>query len=202
MKTVSLQSLIITIVLISGAFAGAQQPATAAPKTTKSSANHASRNGTSPGEKPSVEQVTRLLDLLQVRDNLQITLDAMKAQMKNGAVETFRERIPVPSAAQLKALNDIVEEAFKDISMDDLIRDVVPVYQKHLSRSDVAALIAFYTSPVGQRLRREQPAMMRESMQVTSAGQQQKMERLLARVEVRVQQLIEQEQPTEQPEKK
>lgn len=145
-------------------------------------------------ERPSAEQVLRLLDMMQIRDNLQITLDAMKTQMKSGAEQMFREKIPAPTVEQLKSISDIVDEAFGDLSMDDLIRDIVPVYQRHLTRSDVAALISFYSSPVGQKLRREQAAMMRESMQATAAGQQQKMELLLDKVDARVQQLIQAEQ--------
>ena len=145
-------------------------------------------------EAPTTEQVLRLLNMLQIRDDLQITLDAMKTQMKHGSEQLLRDKIAQPTADQLKQVNDIVDQEFAGISMDDLIRDVVPVYQRHLTRSDVKALIAFYSSPVGQKLRREQPAMMRESMEATSANQRQKMEDLLARVELRLEQFIEAEQ--------
>jgi hypothetical protein len=161
----------------------------------RTTAQHPAKPATeTKSEPPSAEQVLKLLDMMQIRDNLQITLDAMKVQVKNGAEQMFREKIAAPTAEQLKAINNIVNEAFGDLSMDDLIRDVVPVYQKHLTRSDVAALIAFYSSPVGQKLRREQGPMMRESMEATAAGQQQKMEMLLAKVESRIERLIQTEQ--------
>ena len=147
-----------------------------------------------PSEQASSEQVLKLLNMLQIRDELQITLDAMKAQMKHGSEQLLRDKIAQPTADQLKQVNDIVDQEFAGISMDDLIRDVVPVYQRHLTRSDVEALIAFYSSPVVQKLRREQPAMMRESMEATSANQRQKMEDLLARVELRLEQFIQAEQ--------
>lgn len=177
---------LVVILMVSCNAAIAQKPA-ATPRPAKPQKEAGA-------ERPSVEQVLKLLDMLQIRDNLQITLDAMKVQMKSDAERTFREKIPVPTAEQLNSINKIVEEAFADLSMDDLIRDLVPVYQKHLTRSDVAALISFYSSPVGQKLRREQAAMMRESMQATAAGQQQKMETLLEKVDARLRQLIETEQ--------
>lgn len=145
-------------------------------------------------EKASEAQILKLLDMLQIRDNLQITLDAMKTQMQHGSEEMLREKIARPTKEQIKSVDKIVDEEFGKISMDDLVRDVVPIYQRHLTRSDVAALIAFYSSPVGQKLRREQPAMMKESMEATSAGQREKMEQLLARVEIRLEQFIETEQ--------
>jgi len=182
-----MKHLLIAFVLLSCCNFGVAQKRTTTSKTAKPPAETKS-------EPPSAEQVLKLLNMMQVRDNLQITLDAMKLQMKNGAEQMFREKIAVPTPEQLKAINSIVDEAFGELSMDDLIRDIVPVYQKHLSRSDVAALISFYSSPVGQKLRREQGPMMRESMEATAAGQQQKMEMLLAKVEARIQQLIQTEQ--------
>jgi hypothetical protein len=171
---------------ISCALANAQKsPAPAQPSSTKKQPA---------SEKATEEQVLKLLDMLQIRDNLQITLDAMRRQMQHGSEEMLREKIAQPTADQIRAVDKIVDEEFAHISMDDLVRDVVPIYQRHLTKSDVAALIAFYSSPVGQKLRREQPAMMRESMEATSAGQREKMEQLLARVELRLEQFIQTEQ--------
>ena len=96
-------------------------------------------------------------------DSLALTLDAMKEQMKIGALQAFREKVENPSPEQINSVNAIVDDEFKKIGMEDLIKDVVPIYQKHLSRSDVEAVIRFYPSPVGQKIRREQPAMARES---------------------------------------
>jgi hypothetical protein len=181
--------LVLTFACNTG-YAQTHPPATQSPakrRTTPSKVQQGS-------ETPSTEEVLKLLNMLQVSDDLKITLDAMKTQMKHGSEELLREKIAQPTADQVKQVNDIVDQEFAGISMDDLIRDVVPVYQRHLTRSDVEALIAFYSSPVGQKLRREQPAMMRETMQATSANQRQKMEDLLARVELRLEQFIQAEQ--------
>ena len=177
----------------------AAKPASAVKQTStanKASAakQTASANKPAGSQHASAEQVRKLLDMLQIRDNLQITLDAMKTQMQRGSEAMLREKVAQPTPGQLKQVDQIVEQEFATITMDDLIRDVVPVYQRHLTRSDVEALLAFYSSPVGQKLRREEPAMMRESMEATSAGQRAKMEDLLARVEVRLQQFIDSQQ--------
>jgi uncharacterized protein len=150
---------------------------------------------------PSAEQVMKLLELLEVRDSLQVTLDAVKKQMRNSAEDQFREKIINPSPEQLKSLQSIVDETFSGLSADDMIKDVIPVYQKHLTRSDVRALVTFYSSPAGQKILREQPAMIRESMQAAGASQQKKMEKVLGKLDLRVQQLIEQEQAKEAPAK-
>lgn len=182
-----MKTLLIFVTLILCCNSGFAQKAPARPRPAKPAA-------ASKPERPSTQQVLKLLDMMQVRDNLQITLDAMKSQMKSGAEQMLREKISEPTAEQLQSVNKIIDEAFSDLSMDDLIRDIVPVYQRHLTRSDVAALISFYSSPVGQKLRREQGPMMRESMEATAASQQQKMELLLDKVDTRIQQLIQAEQ--------
>lgn len=154
------------------------------------------------GEKPTQEQVLKLLELLRVRESLQITLDAMKEQVRATAEQSLRENIPVPSADQIKQLNAIVDGVFKELVLDDLLQEVVPVYQKHLTRSDVEAVIAFYSSPAGKKILREQPAMIRESMQATRAGQQKKMELLLVKLDARMRELIESQPIRNEPEKK
>jgi hypothetical protein len=154
------------------------------------------------GNVASREEIMKLLDLLQVPDSLALTLDAMKEQMKIGALQAFREKVENPSPEQIKSVNAIVDDEFKKIGMEDLIKDVVPIYQKHLSRSDVEAVIRFYSSPVGQKIRREQPAMARESLQATAAGQRGKMELLLAKLDLRIEQLIQNEEKKTPPEQK
>jgi hypothetical protein len=42
---------------------------------------------------------------------------------------------------------------------------MIPVYQKHFTQGDVNALIAFYSSPTGQKILNDMPAIMSDSMQ-------------------------------------
>lgn len=46
--------------------------------------------------------------------------------------------------------------------IDEMIADVIPLYQRHLTRSDVDALITFYSSPPGQHLLNAEPEIMSE----------------------------------------
>jgi uncharacterized protein len=180
------------VLLAAAGSVSAQQPVPS--PTPSSAAKTATQPAVVADGPPSPDQVRKLLGLLRVRDELQITLDAMKQQVKAGAAQTFSDKVPDPTPEQLKSVNFIVDDVFRGLSLDDLIQDLVPVYQRHLTRSDVRALIAFYSSPPGQKILREQPAMIKESMQVAGTAQQKRMEVLLATLEVRMQQLINQEQ--------
>jgi len=177
------------------------QPKPKTPSQTKTQPQTKAAAVSETGNVASREQIMKLLDMLQVPESLAMTLDAMKEQMKVGALQMFSEKVAHPSPAQVQSVNAIVDEEFKKIGMEDLIQDVVPIYQKHLTRSDVEAVIRFYSSPVGQKIRREQPAMARESLEATSAGQRGKMELLLAKLDLRIEQLIQNEERKPPPEK-
>ncbi len=67
-----------------------------------------------------------------------------------------------------------------------MIDAMIPVYQRHLTHGDVDAIIGFYSSPVGQKMTREMPEMMKEAMQAVSVISQNHMDRVMARVRERV----------------
>jgi hypothetical protein len=196
------QIAVLIVVLFSFSALAQKQPAPAPPAKANTQTQTKPTNAANAGNVASREQIMKLLDLLQVPDSLALTLDAMKEQMKIGALQAFREKVENPSPEQINSVNAIVDDEFKKIGMEDLIKDVVPIYQKHLSRSDVEAVIRFYSSPVGQKIRREQPAMARESLQATAAGQRGKMELLLAKLDLRIEQLIQNEKKKTAPEQK
>jgi hypothetical protein len=53
----------------------------------------------------------------------------------------------------------------KGVSVEGLVDDMIPVYQKHLNKADVNAMVGFYSTPTGQKILREMPAMTTEGMQ-------------------------------------
>src|SRR5689334_17051827 len=114
---------------------------------------------------PTQDQVMKLLDLLQVRKSMALMMDGMKQAMKQGAEEAFRERVPNPTPKQLEALNGMVDDMMADMPLNELIEAMVPIYRRHLNKSDVDEVIRFYSSTVGQKLLREQPQMIQEGMQ-------------------------------------
>ncbi|HLG94600.1 MAG TPA: DUF2059 domain-containing protein [candidate division Zixibacteria bacterium] len=56
----------------------------------------------------------------------------------------------------------------KKVKTNDLVEMLVPIYDRHLTHSEVVSLIEFFGSPVGKKLISIQPSVMKESMQ---AGQ-------------------------------
>jgi hypothetical protein len=147
-----------------------------------------------PANAPSREQVLKFFDVLQVRRNMQLVIEGMKEQMKNGAEQGFRHKLPDATPEQIQQMQAMVEDSFSEISFDELINAIVPVYQRHLSKNDIDSILAFYASPAGQKLLGEQPAIMRESMEVAGAVQQKKMETILRKLDERMDQMVKQSQ--------
>jgi uncharacterized protein len=149
-----------------------------------------------PADAPSREQILKFFDVLQVRRNMQIAIDGMREQMKSGAEQGFRHKLPNATAEQIHQMQAMVDDAFSEISYDELIDAMVPVYQRHLSKSDIDGILAFYASPAGLKLLHEQPAIMRESMEAAGAVEQKKMDGILRKLDTRMDQMVNESQKT------
>jgi hypothetical protein len=70
-----------------------------------------------------------------------------------------------------------------EINADALIDKLLPVYEKHLTQDDIRQLIAFYRSPIGQKMIAAMPRITRDSMQIGQDWGRQVAEQVLARME-------------------
>lgn len=115
---------------------------------------------------PSKEQVLKFLDILRVKSQLTLYFNGVAKEAKLGAEDGFKRKVPDATPAQLAEVDDFAEKLFQGMPIDEMVEAMVPIYQRHLTREDIDSIVAFYSSPVGQKLQREQPAMMQEGMKV------------------------------------
>ncbi|RUT77753.1 DUF2059 domain-containing protein [Ancylomarina longa] len=57
------------------------------------------------------------------------------------------------------------EFEFLNTSIDQLVKMLIPIYQKNLSHDDILAMIKFYESDAGKRIANKIPTITTESMQ-------------------------------------
>ncbi len=70
-----------------------------------------------------------------------------------------RGRVPPEFNAHFKkAMDDLL----KNMPIDEITQAMIPAYQQHFTRSDVEAMNAFYSSPVGQKVLQQLPAVMQQ----------------------------------------
>ncbi len=142
-----------------------------------------------PPDAATPAQIMTLFDALQVRRNMIAMVSGMKQNLAQALEQNLRSKVPNPTSRQLKEIKVTLDAALDDMPVDDLIKAMVPVYQRHFTKTDVEELIRFYASPVGQKYLREQPQMMQETMQASMQITQKRMNEVELKVEKRLQEL-------------
>lgn len=133
---------------IAGARAQAA-PAPAKPDTTRHAAAPAPKV-----DSVKAQAIRQLLEVMGVRKTMAAALDGMIAIQQRAMPS-----VPADFWVQMKA----------EMSVDELIDEIIPLYDKHYSLEDIRTLTAFFETAAGKRFIAEQPAMMQESMALGAA---------------------------------
>jgi hypothetical protein len=151
-------------------------PAAAQIAPAPSAANTAAPARTIPAaDQPSREQLLTLFHVMRIRSQMEDLLKTLPAtleqQLQSEEDEVQLSLMPMggeltaeQKAARDKVTNKYIELAEKQYPVDEMLDDLVAVYQRHLSREDVEGIVAFYRSEAGQHLLDAQPLMAREVM--------------------------------------
>lgn len=62
-------------------------------------------------------------------------------------------------------MTKMLDDMMANMPWDEMMQAMLPAYEKHFTKGEMDALTAFYSSPVGQKILRELPAVTAESMQ-------------------------------------
>jgi len=114
---------------------------------------------------PDKADILKFLDMMHAKAQMAQVLEGMAKQMRLGAQQGFKQKVPDATPEQLAKVDQLFDGIFKSLPMDEMLDAIVPIYQKHLTKADLAAITAFYSSPTGQKLLKEMPAIMSEAMQ-------------------------------------
>jgi hypothetical protein len=164
--------LLLLLLLLSSFFAAAQT-------TTVSIAPDAA----------SKEDVKKLFDVMASREQMQQMLQQVFSQMRTLSHQQIKQRHPDISDQEIARMDRLSADFIKKFPVDDMLNDMMPIYQKHFTKSEIDALIAFYSSPAGQKFLHEMPAVTAEAMQVEYP-------RIQAQVEAAIKQAEETPDPT------
>lgn len=92
------------------------------------------------------------------------TEEAYKAAIKQIIVMFKEQKTEVPAKVW-----DEFEQEFLNTSLDELVDMLAPVYQKYMTKEDLAQIVEFYNSPVGKKYAKSTPLITQESMEVGQA---------------------------------
>jgi hypothetical protein len=154
--------------------------------------------GSAGSEAPaSADDIRKMFDVMRIRDQMKLIMQQVSQQMRSMEHDQIRKQQPNVTDEQIAKLDAMSDEMLRGFSTEGLLDDMVPVYQKHLSKSDVDAMVGFYSTPTGQKILREMPAMTAEGIE----AMQPRLTRMMDEANARIEKMMnEQMQEKKQPE--
>ena len=83
-------------------------------------------------------------------------------QMIHEQYEKSKDKLPGDFEARM---NKMIDESMKSFPWDDMLQTMVPIYQRHFTKGDIDYLVSFYSTPTGEKILRDMPEIIAESMQ-------------------------------------
>lgn len=96
--------------------------------------------------------------------------EAMGDQIINQMIDAW---MPVAKTSFPQVPPDVIVELLDEMRREmihaDLTPLIIPIYDRHFTAEDIEGLLAFYRSPLGQRMIEKMPIIMQESFAVGQA---------------------------------
>jgi len=129
------------------------------------------------------DDILKLFRVMDTQDQMRQVMQQVIGQMADMNREVLKKRPSGVTEDDLAQMDREFKEVAKTYPVDQLMEDMVPVYQKHLTKADVDAMIAFYSSPTGKKLLREMPAMTSEGIQAAYPRMQKNLDAIMKRMD-------------------
>ncbi|MBL8013622.1 MAG: DUF2059 domain-containing protein [Candidatus Omnitrophica bacterium] len=122
----------------------------------------------------SKEQINKdLAALTNVAKASQAKLEIIRSKSKKDAVKKFVEILGVKElmAKNFEQMLDNMHPNYraqmrKVLNVDEIVDNLLPLYDKHFTQDELDYYIAFYSSPSGKKLQATIPLIMKESVDV------------------------------------
>jgi len=142
------------------------------------------------------EDVEAYLQAIHYHEMMANMLEAMAKPMHDMMHQEYlkdKDRLPPDFEERTtKEMNDL----WKNMPFDEMMQAMVPAYEKHLTKGDLQAMTAFYSSPAGQKLLMQMPAIMSEGMQDVMPIISRYMDSVKAHFQDEIQQALKQQPST------
>jgi hypothetical protein len=131
----------------------------------------------------SKEDVKKLFDVMASREQMAQMMQQVFAQMRSLNREEIKKRHPDVNDEELARMDKQSEDLMKNFPLDEMLSDMIPVYQRHFTKSEIEALTVFYSSPAGQKFLHEMPAVTADTMRTVYPRIQAEIDAALKRAE-------------------
>jgi len=140
------------------------------------------------------EDVQRYFDVMHSRELINKMMEAMLKpmhQMMHGQYMKDKDKLPADFETRM---NRMIDDMLREMPWEEIIQAEMPAFQKHLTKGDIDSIVAFYSSQSGQKLLKEMPEIMAESMQSMMPIIQRYIDRMNNRVQVETAELLKESQ--------
>jgi hypothetical protein len=178
----------------------AQQPVAPAAPSASAPPSHA----LPADQQASRADIQRLFQALRLEAQLQTMQEAVAANLEQVMEESIpQESLKTLTPAQRKKYDAYTQRtrarARSVYPVPEMLNDFVPVYQRYFSKSDVDAVVAFYTSPVGTRLLDSQPEMLKEGMGAIMPKLQDRVQKMMDEIRRDAEDVFKDDAPAPNP---
>jgi hypothetical protein len=135
----------------------------------------------------SKEDVKKLFDVMASREQMAQVMQKVFAQMRTLNRDEIKKRHPDVTAEQLANMDRQSEELLKNFPLDEMLRDMIPIYQRHFTKTEIDALSVFFSSPAGQKYLHEIPAVSAETLRAVYPRIEAEVDAVLKRAEEKTQ---------------
>ena len=142
----------------------------------------------------SKEDVEKYLDIMHSRDMIRNIMNTMSKQLHQMLSEQLKKEPGMTPEKEERAFN-LSDDILKNFPVDEVLDAMIPVYQKHFTKGNIDDLLAFYSTPTGQKLIKELPAISAEAMQAAMPITQKMMATTLQRVQAEIAQMQNENAP-------
>jgi hypothetical protein len=136
------------------------------------------------------EDIQKYLEVMHSREMMTKMMDAMSKPMHQMMHEQYlkdKDKLPADFEARM---NKIMDDYMKNLPVEEMVQAMIPAYQKHFTKGDVDGLVAFYSSPIGQKVIQELPAITAEAMQSMMPLMRKQMDVMTHHMQEQVAQMI------------
>jgi|GEM_PF-3292974 len=140
-------------------------------------------------QQPTDEQLDKLFEVMHVREQMasmtKMLPSLIQNQVKNQFKQTQKDR---PESNPLKAeqqdasakmLTKYIERVMTLYPYEEMVSDMKTIYKRHLTKSDVDGITAFYSSQAGQHFIETLPVIMKEYTPLAMRKTQERLKPLL-----------------------
>lgn len=146
-------------------------------------------------DKPATKaDIEKYLEVTHTRENMNQIWELVTKQTRQLMHDQLAKNaanLPPDSEARM---NKSLDAMLSDFPFEEMLQAMIPVYQKHWTEADVNALVAFYSSPTGQKILKDMPATMKEAMQAVMPIVQKRVAEINQRVQQDVAQMVKDSQ--------